>query len=299
MDITEYVKDKFGKDQCTKMINIRRGGDNNNKGNRLEEFFAVNSIVKIIATSTDDDISNIIVVAQDPGFVDDFVIKDKVRDHKTNYQIKNSAGVAANWTGEMQDRFEMQQDLDTGYHNFGNASQVLLVSDSAKQKANAQALTKLGNSAFKSQFFPDAASTFELLNRSEELRTNMEQICGEKNLSTLDQGVRVVLGEWKSSSDERSIADIFQGVRDMSKPDIFKSGTKLEPPRWLLNTAEPFNNIEIVVKSVGLSVRYNGFEVNIFKELEEPSQLILSGVSNELKFIELLLSLTQDDYKQI
>lgn len=295
MDICDYVGQVFGDEARKKMLNIRKGGDNNDKGNKYEQFFSVDYIINILATAPND-APYITVASQEMGFVDDFIVRDNKRNQKDNYQAKNSDGPPADWSEEMHDRFKKQQTIDTNFHGYKDASQTLLVSSKQKHENNSTKLKNLGVKAFKSEFFPFAPSSPELISISLQTRNSLEKLCGKKSLSTLDHGFKVMLGAWSSLSGEKAISDIFQIAIDMSNPNIFEK-THIEPPDWLTQKINSFNNIDIRVESTNFSVQCNGLEVNIYSELPEPSQSELSEITDELEFVVFLLALTQDDYK--
>lgn len=295
MDICDYVSQTFGSDARKKMLNIRTGGDNNDKGNKYEQFFSVDYIINILAMAPDD-ASDITVASQEMGFVDDFIVRNKKHSQKDNYQAKNSSGQTADWSDEMQGRFEMQQNIDINFHGYNDATQTLLVSSEEKHATNSAKLEALGIKTFQSKFFPYAPSSSQLISISPQTRDGLEKICGKKSLSILDHGFRVMLGAWSSLSGETTVEDIFQTAREMSNPNIFVKA-HFEPPDWLIEKVHSFNNINIEVESTNFSVQCNGLEVNIYSELPEPSRSELSEITNEFDFVVFLLALTQNDYK--
>lgn len=295
-EICEFVDQRFGTEETKKMLNIRKGGDNNEKGNKFEQYYSVSFIIETIA-KTPDDISEITVSSQELGFVDDFIVRNNKISRKINYQAKNSSGSAADWTDEMHNRFAMQDSIDLEFHKYESATQVLLVSSEQKHIDNKEKIKLLNNPSFSSEFFPYENSVNQLINTSQQTRNALEKICGQKSLSKLDFGFKVMLGAWEGSSGERTISDVFQQAKSMAHPDIFKPLTSTKVPDWLTNKINSLNNIDLVVESTNFSVHYNGFEVDIYHELPEPPESELSKIINEFDFMAFLIEQTKDDYK--
>lgn len=82
----EFISKKFGKDKLSKLNNMHQGGKNNEKGNRLEDRFAVFNIVLLfpLASTSEPELS---LFKQEKGFVDDLVITYPNNKKKENYQI--------------------------------------------------------------------------------------------------------------------------------------------------------------------------------------------------------------------
>lgn len=127
MDLFQFVETEYGVEAAANMKNIHIGGSNNQKGSLFEQYFAICKICEI-ASSYQEQLSNVVVSAQEVGFVDDFCVRYNASKTKINYQAKNSAGAPADWTLEKTTKFMRQHLIDISFHKFASSSQVLLVS---------------------------------------------------------------------------------------------------------------------------------------------------------------------------
>lgn len=127
MDLFQFVETEYGVEAAANMKNIHIGGSNNQKGSLFEQYFAICKICEI-ASSYQEQLSNVVVSAQEVGFVDDFCVRYNASKTKINYQAKNSAGAPADWTLETTTKFMRQHLIDISFHKFASSSQVLLVS---------------------------------------------------------------------------------------------------------------------------------------------------------------------------
>lgn len=302
MELNDFVERIFGSDAARLLKNIRKGGDNNEKGTSYERSFTAHKIIEAWS-QRQQDAKKIIFVLQDLAFVDDLAITDHNINSKVNYQAKNSNTQAAAYTDEMHLRFTMQAQIDRDYFGVENPKQVLLVSCDERCQANNQTITsKLKGTTpigfFTSEFFPYATEQMDLFEYAQNLRTNICAIIKKNDLSSIDNAFRLVIGAMDGRSTF-SLQEVMDKARELAKPDLFiHCGLNdAEPPTWLMDMVNAFDNVKLVVISRDFYVTCNGFEARVSADMPAPSAEQLAGVTKELDLFTLLITLATQEFK--
>ncbi|WP_200157307.1 hypothetical protein [Allochromatium vinosum] len=291
MNLAEFVQDQFGKEAAKKLLSIRSGGDNNQKGGLYEDFFAVSQICAIAAT--EQELDRYEISSQELAFVDDLCIRDYLRNKKTNYQAKNSSGEAATWTPDIEERFGFQCYIDKNFFNVKDSFQVLLVSSEDKANSNQNKIPANARGVFLSEFFPYQESSVRLILDHRRLRSNLELICDSNDLSNIDSAFRILLGVWRSDQAPRTVKDIFSRARKDAKPDLFLGliSKEIIVPEWLINKCSEFEGIEIHPGAGRYIVNRNGYAVSIPANVSAPDPDVLDEITTLEEFFRLLMSL--------
>lgn len=254
MEVQDFVNARFGEALAAKLGNIGRGAGNNKKGADFEGYYATHTIVLIGASLAPAECALHHVSCQEAAFVDDLCVRDHGTGRKTNYQAKNSDGSAADWTVDMQARFEMQGIIDTDHHGAAEHEQVLVVSCETKAEANKEKIPKSMRGYCRSEHFPYEQSSIELLMTHQPLREAMSRLCASCSLARLDEAFRIILGQWHADNcTGRTVLDVLTKAKASARPDIFGGFTPLAlatetgqrsrpdtPPQWLVDLLNRF-----------------------------------------------------------
>lgn len=291
MQLIDYINNNFGQADAKMLINIRRGGDNNKKGESFETYYAVAKVCDIVANNRAllDDFT---VSSQIMGFVDDLCVRQVSARSKENYQAKNSSGNAGSWNDEIEKRFRMQTQIDREFYKCAKSRQILLVSCAKKALENAAKIPDELRSSCSSEHFPYAAKATRVLYQSESLRKNLEKICDTTDLSNLDAAFRCVVAAWICSDEERSVSDIISEAKRISKPNLFGSFIPEQPalPDWLHRVCMTFQDLQPRVEFGKIIVSYNGLVVSLGENPVEPDSTTLEGFNDIGQVITFLMS---------
>ncbi|WP_157850305.1 hypothetical protein [Aeromonas dhakensis] len=263
MSLSEYVKRAFGETAEKKLYNIHRGGSNNRKGNTFETYFAVAKICDIVANRINRDYY--FISSQDLSFVDDICIIDKLREHKENYQAKNSNGSAGLWSSEIEDRFKMQREIDLNHYNMYSSKQILLVSCKEIMRKNKDLIPVSYTSFFDTNFFPYEPKSTRLIYNNKKLKHDLSKLCGTDNMSVLDTAFRCIISAWICDDSPRYVRDIIGCAKADARPNVFGSLVKASPeiPKWLHDLVQAFEKMNVNVVCGALVVDYNGLKINL------------------------------------
>jgi len=296
MSLDAFVKDRFGEDQVKKLQNIRRGGDNNSKGSSFESYYAAAKVCEIAANH--EDLDNYVISSQELAFVDDLCIRQVAEQHKENFQAKNSSGYAAAWDADMERRFRMQMEIDTNFYRMQSNRQVLLVSCPDMQAANdAKIPDNLKQNCF-SEFFPYRPQSTQVIYASPELRANLKAIIKDPDdLQAVDTAFRVVVSAWISDDNARSVGDVLGQAKAMCKPNLFRDEIPERPgmPNWLHELCIAFPMLEARVEFGNFKVSYNGLDVDLGCNPDEPEPEVLQGLDTVWDVFNLLVAQVQKD----
>lgn len=295
MELVDFVKDRFGAECAESLVRIRSGGDSNQKGGLYEDFFAVSISCSIAAN--EQALDQFQITVQEVAFVDDLCIRDYSRNNKTNYQLKNSSGKAAQWTPDIEKRFILQRAIDEEFLKFDTSVQVLLVSCKEMASANSRKIPYDARDAFRSEFFPYKASSTQLILEHEELRVNLASICDSANLSDIEAAFQILLGIWRSDPNPVTIQELFLRARNKSKPDLFQGMLKREAciPQWLEEKCQELESINVRLGAGRCFVEFNGFEVSFPLNSRTPDPCELDEiVTIDQLFMRLMLLATTE-----
>ncbi len=289
MALDAFVRQHFGEQHATKLVNIRRGGDNNSKGSSFESYYAAAKVCEIAAKH--EALDNYVISSQEMAFVDDLCVRSSIENHKVNFQAKNSSGAAANWDAEMEKRFRMQIEVDTHFHNASSNRQVLLVSCPEMQASNDEKIPADLKQHCFSEFFPYRAQSTQVIYASTFLRDNLKAIIkNPDDLQAIDTAFRVVISAWVSDDKARSVGDILGQAKALCKPNLFRDEVPERPgmPSWLHELSMAFPKLEARVEFGTFKVSYNGFEVNLGSSPDQPDPEVLQGLSSVGEAFDLL-----------
>ncbi|MEQ4315723.1 hypothetical protein ABNM01_21530 [Pseudomonas syringae] len=293
--VLDFVGQTFGEKCVARLKNIGRGGGNNKKGGDFENFYAASQIC-MLGGSHGSAAEDFFISCQEAAFVDDVCVRHIPAAVKTNYQAKNSAGSAADWDDEMQERFEMQQTMDLGVHEAASSFQILLVSDAEKAAANDAKIPAAMKAYSKSEHFPYHKASPELIGEHAPLRIALAKLCNTHNLATLDTAFRVVLGEWcADNSSGRNVGEILLNAKRALRPNILPGvvgpvGAR-PVPSWLGNLLMAFQLPPATVECGAFQISSNGFTVAVEFDVPEPSPRMLEKVQSRGDVFDFLMSL--------
>lgn len=301
MSVEEFVRQAFGDSSAEKIKRVNTGGHNNRKGAAFENYYAVAKICEIGASGLD--VNDFCLASQELAFVDDLCLRQYSLNNKTNYQAKNSAGAPAEWNDETTFRFAAQRRIDLEYHQVAESRQVLLVSSKERAAENVTAIPTGMREYCASEHFPYAESSFELLRDCEPLRTNLQRLCDTISLSTIDMAFRLVLGSWNEgveTSSPISVGDFLARAREAARPDIFGALVPERPglPDWLLNKCAAFQGFVPRTERGHFYINYNGLDVGIPPDRQEPPAEVLQRLNAPEEFLEFLLTLAAEELAQ-
>lgn len=295
MSLDSYVKQNFGQAYATQLRNIRRGGDNNNKGASFETYFAAAKICEIAATQTN--LHDFLISSQELAFVDDLCLRQDSIKYKENFQAKNSSGAAAVWNESLEEKFRMQINIDKNYHNAQESYQTLLVSCPKIAESNNEKIPADLQGLCRSKFFPYNTTATKLLYDCPQLKEWLTEICNTgdpEDLSILDVAFRCVVSAWICGSTDtaRSVGDLIGQAKADSRPNVFRDGIQESPsiPGWLHHLCSNFQDLEGYIEFGNVKIRYNGMEASLGRCLDEPDETILAKFRDVWDVMEYLMS---------
>jgi hypothetical protein len=283
MDAYEYVERKWGSGVVAKLKSIRRGGNNSAKGTDYENQYAVYRICLLAAF--EESAAAVRISAQEVAFVDDLCIRHDNVGRKINFQLKNSSGVAADFTSDLAERFRRQLLLDLEHHGFRESEQVLLVSCEVKAAENASAIPDDLAAVARSEYFPYCARSLDLMQSIPRFRLALERLCQSSDLSVLDTAYRVLLGAWISESRMRSVAEIMECARGMVRPNLFPLGL-VQVPDWLQSLCASLAGVSVFGNAGRYVVTCSGLEVSVDPEDLLGCESEFVGVHTPVQLIE-------------
>jgi hypothetical protein len=267
LTVADFVEKNLGADLRKKLERIGTGGASNEKGSKYESFFAVAKICSAVALSLkSSNFDNYSVSTQEAAFVDDICFKVHDLMEKNNYQAKNSAGSPSSWTKDIENRCAYQKEIDLDYHGVKTSKNVLLVSSRSKCKNNIKKIPVSMRSFCFCEHFPYLESSLELILAHKPLRMDLETICAEIKLSTLDTAFKIIHSAWAThgSGEKRTVGDIVGEAKRISRPNIFHGLIPVrQVPDWLMEKCATFHGCYASVQSGIVYVRYNGLEISV------------------------------------
>lgn len=278
----ELLERKFTAEEIRLLCNMERGGCSNRDGKNYEEFFGVYLMLKH-RDNIDAYLSN---CAQ--GYVDDWtVINDTC---KYNYQLKNSKYEAGRFNKELKEKFQLQTHYDSECYKDKMPTHTLVFSNRADLQPNQNYISSNEIINTKLMYFPYRKTRIEMLDSPEtQFRCLLESICFDSSqYETALRLIASVLGG--DVSDE--IGNLWKGVIDMAKPDIFRiSFTHL--PSVVETKCQ-----ELGINLSGAYMSYNGLLIlitdKINKRLNELLAEQVSQCSTPKEFFNLLQTISSE-----
>lgn len=289
-NITQYVTEKFGSEAAQRLKRIRTGGDNNRKGTQYEDHLAVSKLCEICDTG--NNLDEIFVSSQVEGFVDDLCIEWETESIKENFQAKNSTGASANWSLEIQERFEMQAAIDLECLGYCVSRQILTVSCMDTAEKNQSAIPKRLKSNCLSVHFPFYQNAFEQITKTDRLRKRLERMCHTEDLSVIDSAFRYILGAWHAGNERRrSTASILGEAKRMARPNVFADNIpeNRSPPEWLYKICA-FHGMNLYVEYAHFIIGYNGLRITVGENLMEPTTSELDSLCDKGTFFAYIMN---------
>lgn len=289
--LCDFIEARWGEGDVTRIENVRKGGDNNDKGGRYEALFAAYLIAKHASEGRGHEVR---VSAQELAWVDDVCIR--VNDQqKINYQAKNSAGDASSWNQEMSERFAKQQTIDTSYHLFNQAEQVLLVSCKDKSLKNKDKIPESMIGFASCEFYPFVDPATHILFDHGPTIEVFSSLCGEPSLDDMQTAMKAIMAQWANqpAATPVRVSDLIEEAKKDARPNVFKELGGPEPPAWLREVINPFPSASIKVQSGDLIVSLKGLTVRLPGSLAEGGAPDHIGeISGEQELVELLFGLS-------
>ncbi|PHM50273.1 hypothetical protein [Xenorhabdus miraniensis] len=298
MTLEDFVERSLGPSLRKKLEKINIGGSSNHKGTKYENYYAVAKICSSVANSMkDNSYDNYVLSAQERAFVDDLCWRVKDSGLKINYQAKNSENYVADWNNDLQERIKNQYHIDINYHKVKISRNVLLVSSKAKYRKNLKKIPIDLRTFCDCEYFPYFKSSTQLIMEHKPLRSDLEKICANKSLQSLDTAFKIIHSAWvmNDSQEVKTIGDIIGEAKSMSHPNIFHG---LIPSR-LTEKCATFNGCIASVESGIVYVRCRGLEVVVTDAYDQltPEQLKQIDSATELHtFLDILTNITKQSF---
>ncbi|MDX1695988.1 MAG: hypothetical protein R3208_19640 [Ketobacteraceae bacterium] len=222
-ELSEFIKShqKLGRQALKSLKNQIRGGENNAKGSRHENYFAVFQIaVRFPSALT----RRIFISAQADAFVDDLVVVDQEAGARLSYQLKDA--VAVDWRGTkgILGYFFRQHILDCEYHQMPDARTVLVLGNQQvyeKLKASVPEAIAAHTDVI---YFENTESPNRLLLSNPEFRKAVEALCISSAVDKLEMIVQGLLGAWMACSPvEQDLEKIVQKAIRQTRPNLFRN----------------------------------------------------------------------------
>ncbi|GAB2788271.1 hypothetical protein GCM10027040_13090 [Halomonas shantousis] len=302
--VLSFVEDTWGAEDVRRIKNVRQGGDNNDKGGRYEASFAAYLIAKYESAGVGN---QTLISAQEVAWVDDLCVRT-ADQRKINYQAKNSSGDSADWTADIQERFEKQKTIDESYHGAVSSRQVLLVSDEVKHSKNKEKIPDEMVDFATCEFYPYFERPTHALLEHDPTFDAVAALCEDPMLDNMEIALKSIMGQWANhpGAEPVLVGDLIADAKSEIKPNIFKTldteatGSKLglaaamEPLEWLSELISPFPSASMKVQSSGfrVNVRTNAGEASILLPQDIPTEGSLpSKVGSEQELVALLFKL--------
>ncbi|ELB2752614.1 TPA: hypothetical protein ACVO3J_000704 [Vibrio alginolyticus] len=252
----DFVKDRFGADKLAKLNNMHQGGKNNEKGNRLEDRFAVFKIVSLAPLATSEE-PNLSLLKQEKGFVDDVVITYPNSKKKENYQAKDVKEIT--WSA-FTDNFHMQHTIDTEHYGYDTSwTNALLAQEGQYTKLSGKIPESIKHHT-KCVYFPNDESLPSLILKHSPLKEGLARLSKKKDdLSHYETIFAQILGQW-SISESGLIADILEKTKYNARPDLFISDKLLDFDIKALKILADIPGLTYSLDSEELHINCKGFE---------------------------------------
>lgn len=238
---------------------MHQGGKNNEKGNRLEDRFAVFNIVLLfpLASTSEPELS---LFKQEKGFVDDLVITYPNNKKKENYQIKDIKEVA--WSA-FTDNFQMQYILDIDYHGYKESWTNALLAQKNQYIKLSEKIPKIIQQHTKCVYFPNDESLSLLILNHEPLKNGLANLSKKKDdLSHYETIFTQILGQW-SVSETGLVTDILKKSKENARPDLFVSNSSLVFNKKALEVLDKIQDLTYSLDDDELHVCCKGFNFTL------------------------------------
>lgn len=252
--VENFVKNRFGEDKLKKLNNMHQGGKNNEKGNRLEDRFAVFKIVSL-APLVDGDEPDLCLLKQEKGFVDDVVISYPKSQKKENYQAKDVKEIA--WSA-FTDNFQMQYTVDTEFHKYNESWTNALLAEYSQYEKLSKKIPDDIKEHTECVYFPNDESFPSLLINHVPLKEGLARLSKKKgDLSHYEVIFAQILGQW-GVNESGLVSDILKKTKENAHPDLFLSDKVLDFNLESLNILAKIPDLSYSLDNDELRIIYNG-----------------------------------------
>lgn len=273
-----FVEKKFGADKLEKLNNMHQGGKNNEKGNRLEDRFAVFKIISLAPSAITDE-PNVRLLKQDKGFVDDIVIIYPDSNKKENYQAKDVQNIA--WSAFI-DNFKMQYSIDIEHLKYDESWTNALFAQKTQHDKLSKKIPEDIKNHTQCVYFPNDESLPALILNHEPLKIGLAKLSKKKNdISHYETIFAQILGQW-GISETGSVADILEKSKENARPNLFAIDKVLDFDTNALVFLDEIKNLTYSLDNDELNISYNGMNL-----------LLSSYKLDNVKECEFLLKETQ------
>lgn len=249
IQLDEFVEAKLGADALKALCNQSRGGDNNQKGNRHEQFFAVYKLAKYFGESPTDCIE---ISSQDRAFVDDLVVLNKSKDIKRSYQLKDSKSVYWHNKKGIKPYFKRQHIIDKEFHKNSESETVLVLANENTFKLRSSDIPRDIKKHTRCLHFPNFDTINELIVSNKEFRDAIGQLCAwPDDTSKIEVVAQLLLGAWASKNyTVRSAKDLVDSAKMGADPNFFcVRGSELKIDEDLKNILDNLRKLNYDVRS--------------------------------------------------
>lgn len=196
MALDEQIEKLFGSDVLEYFKNKQTGGENNQKGGRYENLFAVMKLAKLFYLLFDNTQQDIEIHPQAPAFVDDLVIVAKSDSKQHHFQFKDKKTVYwGKCSKSLKDDFHKQKLLNDSV-GIEQTRTDLVCSDETQVKNLKKKIPSIIADFSDVMFFPKVQTVNQLLFLHEEFRSCIKAICFSDESDKLEALAKIILGHW-------------------------------------------------------------------------------------------------------
>ena len=279
----------MSKDNATDdyLKNKNKGGENNYKGNRYEDFYAVFQIITQIATKPKELMSISFQTQVKNAYVDDFLIENK--EHRTYHQIKNNQNIS--WGSVEKEKsiaydFVMQKEKSLAEDK---SFDLKLIHSSAKNNLKETVPLQL-RSCTTVKYFEDKENLNGYVLSDNEFHENLKMIAADDRTDDNLMNIAMAfLGVWKSCNPMNKITlpDIIERVKNIKpinlviEEDIFMS----EECRKILTSIQ---GLSYYVKGKMVYWNFGNFKGSCLWSEDVEQQIIQKKPHTKLEILSIL-----------
>jgi hypothetical protein len=219
--IDKFVKDNLGDKALEKLNYQTTGGNNNAKGNRHEQFFAVYKLAELSVSFSGDDID---ISSQDKAFVDDLTILNKTKQTKISFQLKDSKTVYWHKSKGISTYFIDQYKLDTLFHKIADAKTILVLAQENVYGLRSVDIPKSIEQHTECLLFKNPETVNRMLLENIDFRKAVGAMCAYPDeIDKIEVVTQLILGSWVTHKEnKKSVAEFINLAKKGANPDFFK-----------------------------------------------------------------------------
>lgn len=289
-----YVDSNLGKGALNDLRNQSRGGNNNSKGNRLEQRFATYKIAQIFGDNPDHDVE---ISSQDTAFVDDLITIDRTTGYKKSYQLKDSKSVYWNGKKGIKQYFKRQYRIDRDHHGIDDTKLELVIADKGTYERRNKDIPHDIQAYTNCTHFPNPESVNELLLTCNDYRIAIGKLSPWPNeTDKLEHVAQLLIGAWASHNNVlRNSNQLIEKARESGNPSYILPGTSNAViDEKTTNYLDQFEELRYEIKGDRLNYYFNGFSGFVMfevgtKEFQGMCEQIISQNPQDIKALLMLL----------